>query len=123
MVGSQNLKKSRMLWFWRIVCSPGCTDFCKRLCPGCELLGEEWQAYGVLQPRGSLPRFPFAWRRLKLRWIYWYRLLNGGPVSERGALACGPDCGCSQSSPTVSDSGILVPTLVKHPDRPQDDSR
>jgi hypothetical protein len=93
-----------MKWFWRIVCSPGCTTFCKRLCPGCQVMGAEWQELGVAQPEGSLPRFPFAWSRLKLRWIYYARLFERqrGKFYPESASACGPDCGCQPASSVLA---------------------
>lgn len=117
----------RMTWFWRIVCSPGCTDACQSFCPGCKELSEEWKQLGVA-PTECLPRNPFAIRRLKLRWKYWYRLLRAmraktkrealahfekaGLVPAAGAAdACCPDgCGCAEEP---AEQMIALPKRIE----------
>ena len=79
-------EKSRLTWFWRIVCSPGCTTTCKTSCPGCHALASEWESLGVA-PKGHLPKFPFAPARLKLRWIYWAALLRSRRQARRQRAA------------------------------------
>lgn len=36
----------QMKWFWRLVCSPDCSDDCQTNCSGCHTMAAEWQAAG-----------------------------------------------------------------------------
>jgi SAM-dependent methyltransferase len=62
-----------MTWFWRLVCSPDCTEACQSDCPGCYDLTGEWQQLGSLHMAGPAARPRWRWSRFGELWACWSR--------------------------------------------------
>lgn len=43
-------------WLWRRVCTPNCTNACKRYCPGCRSRADEWAALEDDAQQQAAPR-------------------------------------------------------------------
>lgn len=109
-----------MTWFWRLVCSPDCTEACQVDCPGCRALASEWEEQGrrtiAVQPyEGS-----FRWSRAHELWTCWSRSVSAralarlrpGRNAARTVAAAAPTasgCGCHSGA---CDTGSAVPTAV-----------
>jgi arsenite methyltransferase len=110
-----------MTWFWRLVCSPDCSEACQVNCPGCSALAGEWEQQGRrtvdVQPRQG----PFRWSRFRYLWRCWSRSVSARalarlrpgrrsqPVSASAGCGCGPEsvsastgCGCGPASVSAS---------------------
>lgn len=92
-----------MKWFWRLVCSPDCTDACQVNCPGCHALADEWAEQG----RPASPAISSGqgrWRDFRYAWSCWsrsasakvFRQLNPARLWRRDAApaAAAAGCGC-----------------------------
>jgi arsenite methyltransferase len=94
-----------MTWFWRLVCSPDCTEACQVNCPGCSALADEWEQQGrrtiAVQPHQG----PFRWSRARELWTCWSRSVSAralarlrparrGTPTAAGATPVASGCGC-----------------------------
>jgi SAM-dependent methyltransferase len=98
-----------MNWFWRLVCSPDCTDACQVNCPGCHSLADEWAEQGyttaVTRPGAKRGR----WQDFRYAWSCWSRSasaamlnrLNPARLWRRDVVQASVGCGCGPATPAV----------------------
>ncbi|MDT4989919.1 MAG: arsenite methyltransferase [Micromonosporaceae bacterium] len=102
-----------MNWFWRLVCSPDCTDACQVNCPGCHSLADEWAEQGyttaVTRPDAKRGR----WQDFRYAWSCWSRSasaavltrLNPARLWRRDAVQTSVGCGCGPATNAVGVAG------------------
>jgi len=98
-----------MKWFWRLVCSPDCTDACQVNCPGCHSLADEWaeQGYSTAVPAGTAK--PGRWRDFRYAVTCWsgstsarmIARVNPARIWRKDLPAAG--CGCQ---PTAAGAAL-----------------
>jgi SAM-dependent methyltransferase len=109
-------------WFWRLVCSPDCTDACQVNCPGCRSLADEWAQQGYdTTVTGSGAR-PGRWRDFRYAWSCWSRSasarvvarLNPTRLWRRGAVtATVAGCGCQPAVHQIGAAGERSAELIR----------
>jgi len=107
-----------MKWFWRMVCSPDCTDACQINCPGCHSLADEWAEQGhstpVTTPAAKLGR----WRDFRYAVSCWsgsasarvITRLNPARVWRKDAPAAAATAGCG-CHPTATNATVTKATV------------
>jgi arsenite methyltransferase len=88
-----------MTWFWRLVCSPDCSEACQVNCPGCSALAGEWEQQGRQTVAVAPHQGPFLWSRAGELWGCWSR-----SVSARALARLRP----GRSSATTSAGAPLI---------------
>lgn len=93
-----------MMWFWRLVCEPDCSEACQVNCPGCHALAGEWESQGRVTSAATASPVRFRWSRLPELWSCWSKsasarmLARLGPMHSKSAHPAGPvaeaGCGC-----------------------------
>jgi SAM-dependent methyltransferase len=107
-----------MTWFWRLVCSPDCSEACQVNCPGCRDMASEWES------QGRASRYVSATTPVKFRlsrahelWSCWSRSVSartigrinparlvhrgGAPAARAVGCGCEPAGGVMTSSQTA----------------------
>src|SRR5438309_1321519 len=109
-----------MTWFWRLVCSPDCSEACQVDCPGCHAMAAEWEAQGrrVMYVQPGQGRF--TWSNARHLWSCWSRsvsaralaslhpgrLIGRGPAPVAQTAGCtSADCGCHPAA--VQDVTVI----------------
>ena len=108
-----------MNWFWRMVCSPDCTDACQVNCPGCHSLADEWaeQGYTTAVTGGNAKRG--RWRDFRYAWSCWSRSASARMLGRldptrrfrRGAAdpaAATAGCGCHPGTATAGTGADAI---------------
>lgn len=91
-----------MTWFWRLVCSPDCSEACQVNCPGCSALAGEWEQQGRRTIAVPPHQGPFRWSRTRELWTCWSRSvsaralarLHPGRRSPGAPATVAAGCGC-----------------------------
>lgn len=109
-----------MTWFWRLVCSPDCSEACQVDCPGCRALAGEWEEQGrrtiVVEPHEGA----FRWSRARELWTCWSRSVSaralarlrpGRGVARPAAAAVSATSGCGCHS-GACDTESAVPIAL-----------
>lgn len=102
-----------MQWFWRLVCSPDCSEACQVNCPGCRAMAPEWEAKGRTTIAGTAPARPFRWSKLRHLVSCWSgsvmartlgRLIPFRIVRRTAAHIPSGGCGCGPASGAATGS-------------------
>ena len=119
-----------MTWFWRLVCSPDCSEACQVNCPGCSELAGEWEQQGrrtiSVQPREG----PFEWSRARELWTCWSRSVSARalarlrPVRRSTAApssaSAAAGCGCHSGGAGHAASAVPIGLSGTGPSSPTD---
>ncbi len=76
----------RMTWFWRLVCSPDCSEACQVDCPGCHEMAAEWQSQGFQPLVGDQPA-KFQVSRIHELWSCWSSSMSARVLKRVGPTA------------------------------------
>jgi arsenite methyltransferase len=97
-----------MMWFWRLVCEPDCSEACQVNCPGCHAMAPEWERQGRVTTAATAPPIRFRWSRLPTLWSCWSKSVSartlarlnplGGKRDEPVSAADPAGCGCHPSA-------------------------
>jgi SAM-dependent methyltransferase len=103
-----------MKWFWRLVCSPDCTDACQVNCPGCHSLADEWAQQGYSTPVTRPGPSRGRWRDFRYAWSCWSRSVSARMVARLNpvrlwrhdtAVAATAGCGCQPATHAIGGAG------------------
>jgi SAM-dependent methyltransferase len=103
-----------MKWFWRLVCSPDCTDACQVNCPGCHSLADEWAQQGLTTPVTGPDARRGRWRDFRYAWSCWSRSASARMVTRLNptrlwrrdvAVATAGGCGCQPAAHPIGSAG------------------
>ncbi len=99
-----------MKWFWRMVCSPDCTDACQVNCPGCHQLADEWAQQGYTTAVTAPGARRGRWRDFRYAWSCWSRSASARMIARlnparlwRGGtvVTATAGCGCEPAVHTI----------------------
>jgi arsenite methyltransferase len=107
-----------MMWFWRLVCEPDCSEACQVNCPGCHALADEWESQGRVAAAPTPTRF--RWSRLPTLWNCWSKSVSArmlarlNPVRstrDRPTGAAQAGCGCQ---PPAARDAVIKEEVRRH---------
>lgn len=106
-----------MKWFWRLVCSPDCTDACQVNCPGCHSLADEWAEQGYTTAVTGPGARRGRWQDFHHAWTCWSRSASARMVNRlnparmwrrdaavAAAVAASGGCGCGPAVHTIGSA-------------------
>ncbi|HEY6748081.1 MAG TPA: arsenite methyltransferase [Mycobacteriales bacterium] len=125
-----------LTWFWRLVCSPDCSEACQVDCPGCRAMAPEWEQQGRRTMDVTHREGRFRWSRFKYLWSCWSRSAMARAVSRLGPtrwvarvesvlprrwvakveskISAAAGCGCEPAA-TVASAGASTAAPVAGP--------
>lgn len=111
-----------MTWFWRLVCSPDCSEACQGNCPGCRDMASEWESQGrPSQYVSATTPVKFRLSRAHDLWSCWSRSvsartigrLNPARLIRRGGAPAVATVGCG------CEPAVAVMTISQAEQAPQ----